>query len=135
MHHKLLDAQRLVDRIRHGVDLLADLRDWHEVHGSENGRLRQPLDVANKVTPASAELAVTMNCAAKEIVNEEQSIELTAAAQRCIELGQSLAAWLKQSLPGCVYWIEVRQGKRPRTELHCSPIEVGPVLKANSSTG
>jgi ATP-dependent DNA helicase DinG len=131
VHHKLLDAQRLVDRIRHGVrDLLEDLRDWHEVHGSENGRLRQPLDIANKVTPALTELAATMNCAAKEIVNEEQSIELTAAAQRCIELGQSLAAWLKQSLPGCVYWIEVRQGKRPRTELHCSPIEVGPVLKS-----
>jgi ATP-dependent DNA helicase DinG len=131
VHHKLLDAQRLVDRIRHGVrDLLEDLRDWHEVHGSENGRLRQPLDVANKVTPAFTELAATMNCAAKEIVNEEQSIELTAAAQRCLELGQSLAAWLKQSLPGCVYWIEVRQGKRPRTELHCAPIEVGPVLKS-----
>ncbi len=131
VHHKLIGAQRLVDRIRHGVrDLLEDLRDWHEVHGSENGRLRQPLDIANKVTPALTELAATMNCAAKEIVNEEQSIELTAAAQRCIELGQSLAAWLKQSLSGCVYWIEVRQGKRPRTELHCSPIEVGPVLKS-----
>jgi ATP-dependent DNA helicase DinG len=71
-----------------------------------------------------------MESAAKNIPSEEQSIELTAAAQRCIELGQSLAAWLKQSLPGCVYWIEVRDGKRPRTELHCAPIEVGPVLKS-----
>ncbi len=131
VHHKLVDAQRLVDHIRHGVrGLLEDLRDWQEVHGRENGRLRQPLDVVNRVTPALAELAAAMNGAAKEIVNEEQSIELTAAAQRCVELGQSLAAWLKQSLPGCVYWIEVRPGKRPRTELHCAPIEVGPVLKS-----
>jgi len=131
IHHKLVEAQRLVDRIRHGVrDLLEDVRDWQQRHGSENGRLREPLDLSNKVTPALVELATSMESAAKNIPSEEQSIELTAAAQRCVELGQSLAAWLKQSLPGCVYWIEVREGKRPRTELHCAPIEVGPVLKS-----
>jgi len=130
VHHRLVDAQRLVDRIRHGVrDLLEDVRDWQQMHGSENGRLRQPLDLSNKVTPALVALASAMESAAKSIPSEEQSIELTAAGQRCVELGQSLAAWLTQSLPGCVYWIEVRDGKRPRTELHCSPIEVGPVLK------
>lgn len=131
VHHKLVEAQRLVDRIRHGVrDLLEDVRDWQQQHGNENGRLRAPLDLANKVTPALTDLAASMGSAAKNIANEEQAIELTAASQRCLELGQSLAAWLKQSLPGCVYWIEVRQGKRPRTELHCAPIEVGPVLKS-----
>jgi ATP-dependent DNA helicase DinG len=130
VHHRLVDAHRLVDRIRHGVrDLLEDVRDWQQMHGSENGRLRQPLDLSNKVTPALVELASAMESAARNIPSEEQSIELTAAGQRCVELGQSLAAWLTQSLPGCVYWIEVRDGKRPRTELHCSPIEVGPVLK------
>lgn len=130
VHHNLGAVQRQVDHVRYGVaELLEDVRDWHELHGRENGRLRQPLDFDNKVTPALVELAAMMNSAAKDIPNEEQSIELTAAAQRSLELGQSISSWLKQSLPGCVYWIEVRQGKRPRTELHCAPIEVGPVLK------
>jgi ATP-dependent DNA helicase DinG len=130
VHHNLVGAQRQVDHVRYGVaELLEDIRDWHEQHGPENGRLRHPLNFDNKVTPALVELAATMNSAAKNISNEEQSIELTAAAQRALELGQSISSWLKQSLPGCVYWIEVRQGKRPRTELHCAPIEVGPVLK------
>src|SRR5580692_412131 len=76
VHHKLVEAQRLVDRIRHGVrDLLEDVRDCQQMHGSENGRLRQPLDLSNKVTPALVALASAMESAAKSIPSEEQSIE------------------------------------------------------------
>jgi ATP-dependent DNA helicase DinG len=131
VHHKLTDAQRLVDRVRFAIrSLFEDIRDWQQSHGSENGRLRAPLDVENKVTPVLDELAASIGAAAKKIANEEQAIELTAASVRSVELGQTLSAWLKQTMADSVYWIEIVDGKRPRTELHCAPIEVGPVLQA-----
>lgn len=131
VHHKLVEGMKLVDRIRYAVHaLFEDVRDWRSLQSAANGRLRQPLDFENKVTPTLTELAETIGLAAKKIRIEEQAIELTAASQRCLELGLTLSAWMKQSAPESVYWIEVREGKRPRTELHCAPIEVGPLLQA-----
>jgi ATP-dependent DNA helicase DinG len=131
VHHKLVEGMRLVDQVRYAVrTLFEDIRDWQQVYGKENGRLREPLGIENKVTPVLNELAASIAAAAKRIQVEEQSIELTAASTRCIELGETLSAWLKQSMEGSVYWIEILDGKRPRTELHCAPIEVGPVLQA-----
>jgi ATP-dependent DNA helicase DinG len=131
VHHKLGHAQRLVDRVRHAArSLFEDIHDWHQQFGSPNGRLRAALPIENKVTPVLHELAQAISDAAKQIPSEEQAIELTAASLRSVELGQTLSTWLKQTLPESVYWIEIIQGKRPRTELHCAPIEVGPVLQA-----
>ncbi len=131
VHHKLADAMKLVDRVRYAVrSLFEDIHDWQRQYGKENGRLRAPLGIENKVTPVLDELAAAIADAAKRIPIEEQAIELTAASVRSIELGQTLSAWLKQALSDSVYWIEIIAGKRPRTELHCAPIEVGPVLQA-----
>jgi ATP-dependent DNA helicase DinG len=131
VHHKLVEGMRLVDQVRYAVrSLFEDIHDWQRQYGKENGRLRAPLEIENKVTPVLEHLAVTLGDAAKRIPAEEQAVELTAASVRSIELGQTLSAWLKQTLADSVYWIEVVQGKRPRTELHCAPIEVGPVLQA-----
>ncbi|HUE17591.1 MAG TPA: helicase C-terminal domain-containing protein, partial [Planctomycetaceae bacterium] len=131
IHHKAVEGMRLVDQVRYAVrSLFEDIGDWQRLHGRENGRLRAPLEVENKVTPALADLAASVGAAAKRIENEEQAIELTAASVRCVELGQTLSAWLKQAVEESVYWIEIMDGKRPRTELHCAPIEVGPVLQA-----
>jgi ATP-dependent DNA helicase DinG len=131
VHHKLVEGMRLVDQVRYAVrSLFEDIHDWQRQHGKENGRLRAPLEIENKVTHVLQQLAVAISDAAKRIPAEEQAVELTAASVRCIELGQTLSAWLKQTLADSVYWIETVQGKRPRTELHCAPIEVGPVLQA-----
>jgi ATP-dependent DNA helicase DinG len=131
IHHKAVEGMRLVDQVRYAVrSLFEDIGDWQRLHGRENGRLRAPLEVENKVTPVLADLAASVGAAAKRIENEEQAIELTAASVRCVELGQTLSAWLKQAVEESVYWIEIMDGKRPRTELHCAPIEVGPVLQA-----
>jgi ATP-dependent DNA helicase DinG len=131
VHHKLVDGMKLVDQVRYAVrSLFEDIHDWQRQHGKENGRLRAPLEIENKVTPVLEQLAAAISDAAKRIPTEEQAVELTAASVRSIELGQTLSAWLKQTLADSVYWIEILHGKRPRTELHCAPIEVGPVLQA-----
>lgn len=129
--HKLTGAMRLVDRVRYSAtSLFEDVRDRQQLQGQQNGRLRSPLEIENSVTPALFELAAVIRAAEKQMDDEEQAIELSAAADRCIELGGTLAAWLKQSVAESVYWVEVREGKRRRVELNCAPIEVGPVLKA-----
>jgi ATP-dependent DNA helicase DinG len=131
IHHKLVDGMKLVDQVRYAVrSLFEDIQDWQRQYGKENGRLRAPLEIENKVTPVLEQLAAAISDAAKRIPTEEQAVELTAASVRSIELGQTLSAWLKQTLADSVYWIEILHGKRPRTELHCAPIEVGPVLQA-----
>jgi ATP-dependent DNA helicase DinG len=131
VHHKHVEGMKQVDRTRYAVhSLFEDIRDWQARRGTSNGRLRAPIDLENKVTAGLVELASILGTTAKDIPVEEQAIELTAASQRCIELGASLSAWMKQSLPASVYWIEIREGKRPRTELHCAPIDVGSVLRS-----
>jgi ATP-dependent DNA helicase DinG len=131
VHHGLVESMRLVDEARYAIhSLFEDIRDGQEVLGKGNGRLRTPLGNEDKVSPVLNELAKSMGAAAKKLVNEEQAIELTAASVRCVELGETLSAWLKQTIEASVYWTEITGGKRPRTELHCAPVEVGPVLQA-----
>jgi len=130
VHHNVREAMRLVDQVRYAVrSLFEDIGDRRQFNGKENGRLRESLEIENTVTPALNELAVSIGTAAKQIKSEEQAIELTAASVRCVELGQTLSAWLKQAVEASVYWVEITKGKKQRIELHCAPIEVGPVLQ------
>jgi ATP-dependent DNA helicase DinG len=130
VHHKLNKEQRMVDHVRHAVDdLFANVRECQTFRGRPNGRLRQAVEFGNTVTPLLNELSSAISAAAKQITGEEQAIELTAAADRCIELGATLSDWITQSLADSVYWVELSQGRRPRTELHCAPIEIGGILK------
>lgn len=95
---------------------------------SDTVRVRQTHIVVN---PLSEELKKLGSCLAqigKNLDSEEESIEFTAAANRCTGLAQALEQWLSQSLAGQVYWVEVT-GERKRITLACAPIEVGPALE------
>ena len=52
-----------------------------------------------------------------------------AAQDRCTALAASLDSWQKQSQDDSVYWVEVTEGARPRVNLACAPLDVGPVLR------
>jgi ATP-dependent DNA helicase DinG len=130
VHHELRKEQQIVAQLRHAVeDLFQNIREWQTFRGRPNGRLHRPIEFGNTVTPLLSELSAKLSAAAKDITDKEQAIELTAAAARCVELGGTLADWIMQSLPESVYWIELTQGRRPRTELHCAPIEVSGILQ------
>lgn len=96
------------------------------------GRIREKGMVENTLTPAMRDLALRLN-ALKEGTQEEDAFELNAYARRADEIAASAAAFVDQSLEGCVYWVEQQESAwrrgRIRIELACSPVDVAPVLK------
>jgi ATP-dependent DNA helicase DinG len=62
--------------------------------------------------------------------DEEDKIEFTSVAGRAKQLVAEVQQWLKQELPGQVYWIESVAGRVPRLDLASAPVEVGPALRA-----
>jgi ATP-dependent DNA helicase DinG len=110
-------------------DFFFELRDWQRASGSSNGRVRKPTPLRNHVGAPLRKLAAAVAAASETIEQEEERVELTAAADRCLALAASLDAWLAQRLEGCVYWTESIGKTGQHTKLVCAPIEVGPVLR------
>jgi ATP-dependent DNA helicase DinG len=129
--HELSEAQRLVLRLRSlFTEFFADIRDWKAEHVGSNGRLREPCPIPDVISPEMHALASMIRTYAdKRVPQEEQKIELTAAADRVDGLAQSLTGWMKQRFDDSAYWIEETQGRTPAMSLLCSPIEVGPTLR------
>ena len=123
-------AEQLVHRARHlGRDLFDTLREYQRTSGSKNGRLRKPPDIVNEVSPVLKELAAQVIAISKPIQRDEQRIEFTAAAERCIGLANSLNSWLQQTAPDSVYWLEVSGPQQQRVRMVSAPVDVGPVLR------
>jgi ATP-dependent DNA helicase DinG len=130
LFHQLTDAQQLVQRLRHLVDgLFAEVVEWMERENRGHGRIRDPLPLANSVTPDLRQLAALMREYEPKVEDEGQRIELTAAADRADALGTALQGWMKQEVEDGVFWIERTQGRNPNVELTSAPIEIGPVLR------
>ena len=123
-------AEQLVHRARHlGRDLFETLREYQRTSGSKNGRLRKPPDIVNEVSPVPKELAAQVIAISKPIQRDDQRIEFTAAAERCIGLANSLNSWLQQTAPDSVYWLEVSGPQQQRVRMVSAPVDVGPVLR------
>ena len=123
-------AEQLVDRARFlGRELFDALREYQRTSGSKNGRLRKPPDIVNEVSPVLKELAAQVIAISKPIQRDEQRIEFTAAAERCVGLANSLNSWLQQTAPDSVYWLEVSGPQQQRVRMVSAPVDVGPVLR------
>ena len=90
-----------------------------------------PLAVETEVPDLLRELSGRLGTLIEELEDqdEESRTELRGLRGQGAELGDMLAAFLGQSLPDHVYWIE-REGKRRQPVLHSAPIEVAPLLHA-----
>lgn len=125
-----LSAEELVQRIRHlGGDLFAGLTELRVTLGAKNGRLRRPPNLDNLVSPALKELAARIMDLARPIQSDEERIEYTSAADRCVGLANSLNSWMQQSEPDSVYWIEISGPRQERVRLVSAPVDVAPVLR------
>ncbi len=60
--------------------------------------------------------------------NEDLQAEIKSLRSRGLELRDTIESFLKQSLQGHVYWVEV-QGRRRLPVLYSAPIDVGPILR------
>lgn len=124
------ELQRLVAQSRQlARQLFEDLRYFRETRCPQNGRLRAPPDIDNRLTPSLKQLAAAILEFAQGLQKEEEKIEYLAAADRCADWADGLLAWLQQNPPDNVYWIEAFGQDGTRTRLMSAPIDVGPVLR------
>ncbi len=131
LHHNLVDSQQHVARLRFMVDDLFDhLLEWQSSQGLSNRRIRQQPPIENTVTQELKLLAAHICQYAISLKNEEEQIELQAAAERCSALGDALNSWLTQQAEAdSVYWVEVSRGRNQRIKMVNAPVDVGPVLR------
>jgi ATP-dependent DNA helicase DinG len=130
VHHNFIEGQQLIQRLRY---LLQDYFDavvhWQQQHGSPNGRLRRATGLHFDVVSPLKGLSDSIREFATGVQKEEEKIELSAAADRCLTLANALDVWHQQKQAGAVYWVEISGKRGERVKLCSSPVEIGAVLR------
>ena len=75
-------------------------------------RLYKPITIDNSIYSPMKELYENLKSFEEMVQSEEDRIEITAAANRCMEFNNSIPAFLNQHLDGYVYWLEITEKKR-----------------------
>jgi ATP-dependent DNA helicase DinG len=124
------DAVAQLDATRQAAEMFfAAVHDWRLRQVRGNGRVREPGIVPDVLSGELQKLANQLHGLAKGRESEEEKLELTSRADRLGAMALSIREWLRQSLDGQVYWVEVKLGRVPRVALASAPVEVGPALK------
>ena len=128
----LKGLMQLVDQCRFASsNLFADVLDWWEQHGPENGRVRNPDLVDNPLSAPMEKLARALRQQADGEKEESDKKDFESAHDRLLALAGALRQWVGQDIEHAVYWIE-RSGTRrgiDRVTLAASPIDVGATLR------
>lgn len=128
--HGMHEAQKLVMEAQATADdFFERVATWRATAAAGNGRLREPLSITNPLSEVLQKLESTIKEGCKKVESDEQKIELESSQRRCGELASGLSAWLGQTTPDSVYWVDVETRGRRRVTLACAPIECGPLLK------
>ena len=96
---------------------------------SDTLRIREPGMVPDILSAEFQKLGQLLDRIADGVKEDKVKIELESAAVRCESLAASLVAWLKQQLPGQVYWIEGSGERGDRLQLASAPIEVASIFR------
>ena len=89
-----------------------------------------PPPVESRLGECWAELSRSLQALLEELPEseEETRIELRSLRSRGLALVESATAFLEQSLPGQVYWVE-RTGRQRRIAMRSAPVEVADILR------
>jgi len=114
--------------------LFDDLYRWQAQHSNGNGEISGPGIVQNPLSGILKELAARLSLLKKKAANEPDAFELNSYAERARALAGELEILLEQKAADSVYWLELQESaryrhERPRIELRCAPVEVGPILR------
>ena len=118
-------------------DFFTSLQRWragHEAKLSRFGagdsmRVREPGIVPDPLSAEFKRLASALDQIGEAIGNEEERVEVESAANRCGEMAARVEAWLGQTLPEQVYWLEGGRDPHQRLSLSSAPVDVGPILR------
>ena len=93
-------------------------------------RIYKPVSIENAIYFPMKELYESLKNFEGMVQSEEDRIEITAAANRCMEFNNSIPAFLNQDLDGYVYWLEINEKKKfSRVVLQGVPINAAEELK------
>jgi len=124
------DAVAQLDATRHASEqFFAAIFDWHQKQARGTGRVGEPGIVRDLLSEDLRKLANQLYDLALGRDTDEEKLELTSRGDRLGAMALAVREWLRQSLDGQVYWVEVRGGRMRRVALASAPIEVGPALK------
>lgn len=100
-------------------------------------RIPGPVEDSHGLGRSFADLALCLKRLREQAEREEDKYELNAYAERATAIGAEGEALLGQTIPDCVYWLEStrRDDGTVRATLACSPVEVGPMLRARLFDG
>lgn len=132
VHHGMSDLSQLVDKCRIVADeFFADLTDWYDSSAPSNGRVKEPIDVPNRLSGELHALGREVKRAGDSLNEETDRQDFIAAAERLVALSGELATWHRQQMEAAVYWIESYKSRRglPRLTLSAAPLDVGPILR------
>jgi len=124
----VMDAEKATNR------LFDELLDYQQTRGRSNGRIDEPGVVNNHVSSALRVLVLALKLLKDRVDRESDQFELSGYIGRCEEAAAVVAALIDQTMIDCVYWAETRSsgkhGTRRNITLTCSPIDVGPLMRA-----
>ena len=129
-HDYVLQLRNQVAAVRQAVD--AFFTRILEEYGKKDRVLRfyKPVVMDNSIYVPMKELHESLKTFEGMVQTEEDRVEITAAANRCMEFNNTLTAFLNQHLNGYVYWLEITEKKRySRVVLHGVPINAAEELQ------
>ena len=137
VHYKLESLAHEVTRCRIAAEAFFDqLLDAAAVsagrqHANGPWRIEKPGLIPDTLGDALAALSKKIRNAADGISAETERQDFHAAADRLAASAGSLQTWLKQSVPGSVWWVEAARGRRGRRRIRIAsaPIDVGETLR------
>ncbi len=126
------EAGAAVERARAAADrFFGALAEWAALKAPKNLRVTRPDIVTEDLSEALGDLSLLLEEEAARAESEDRkdhAVELRARAKRCSEIGLSIRAFLEQSLPEQVYWVET-DGEGRRAEIRSAPVRVGGILR------
>ena len=130
VYHRLAAAQRLVSQARLEAERFFDsVAQWHGRQPRSNGRAYAPIGLSGELAETLLKLSTAIRRGAEGVQDNEEQIELFAAADRCEATAGVLQDWLTQQVADAVYWVEIESGARRRVTLTSAPLDVGPTLR------
>ncbi len=116
-------------------EFFVGVEEWAREHGEANGRVHGQGNVRNDLSAALKELVQSLRTLRPSLLTEPDDYELAGYMQRAEAFMASVTAWTEQSIPNCVYWVDLpeaedsRRRLRRRMTLCCAPVDVGPLLR------
>jgi ATP-dependent DNA helicase DinG len=129
-HDYVLQLRNQVASVRQAVDTF--FTRILEEFGKKDRVLRfyKPIAMDNSIYIPMKELHESLKTFEGMLQTEEERVEVTAAANRCMEFNNTLTAFLNQHLNGYVYWLEITEKKRfSRVVLQGVPINAAEELQ------